>query len=105
MSAPTLHRDCLVGANPIIWSNDDFNELAGDVPLAELSARIADAFRAEWASARGDAPLTTIAIPHQQIGAEAARMLLEAIADDSRPARTVQLPLSLVVRGSTAPPG
>ncbi|HYD84187.1 MAG TPA: myo-inosose-2 dehydratase [Opitutus sp.] len=28
-----LHRDCLVGANPIIWSNDDFAELAGDVPL------------------------------------------------------------------------
>ena len=26
-------RDCLVGANPIIWSNDDFNDLAGDVPL------------------------------------------------------------------------
>src|SRR5215218_4564791 len=26
-------RDCLVGANPIISSNDDFNELAGDVPL------------------------------------------------------------------------
>ena len=26
-------RDCLVGANPIIWSNDDFNELAGDVPI------------------------------------------------------------------------
>jgi hypothetical protein len=24
----TLHPDCLVGANPIIWSNDDFNELA-----------------------------------------------------------------------------
>lgn len=35
MSIPPqlLHRDCLVGANPIIWSNDDFNELAGDVPL------------------------------------------------------------------------
>lgn len=28
-----LHPDCLVGANPIIWSNDDFAELAGDVPL------------------------------------------------------------------------
>jgi inosose dehydratase len=26
-------RDCRVGANPIIWSNDDFHELAGDVPL------------------------------------------------------------------------
>jgi inosose dehydratase len=29
-------RDCLVGANPIIWSNDDFNELAGDVPLETI---------------------------------------------------------------------
>lgn len=25
-----------VGANPIIWSNDDFNELNGDLPLDEL---------------------------------------------------------------------
>jgi LacI family transcriptional regulator len=49
-------------------------------------------------------PLTTIAIPHQQIGAEAARLLLDAIADPTRPARSVLLPLSLVVRGSTAPP-
>lgn len=29
----SLHPQCLVGANPIIWSNDDFHELAGDVPL------------------------------------------------------------------------
>jgi LacI family transcriptional regulator len=49
-------------------------------------------------------PLTTIAIPHQQTGAEAARPLLESIADPARPARSVLLPLSLVVRGSTAPP-
>ncbi len=49
-------------------------------------------------------PLTTIAIPHHQIGAEAARLLLDAIAEPKRPARSVQLPLSLVVRGSTAPP-
>ena len=47
-------------------------------------------------------PLTTVAIPHQQIGAEAARLLLDAIADRSRPARSVLLPLHLVVRGSTA---
>ena len=32
-ASPALLRDCLVGANPIIWSNDDFEELAGDVPL------------------------------------------------------------------------
>jgi LacI family transcriptional regulator len=49
-------------------------------------------------------PLTTVAIPHQQIGTEAARLLLDGIAEPTRPARSVLLPLSLVVRGSTAPP-
>jgi len=49
-------------------------------------------------------PLTTVAIPHQQIGAEAARLMLDTIADPTRPARSVRLPLSLVIRGSTAPP-
>ena len=49
-------------------------------------------------------PLTTVAIGHQQIGAEAARLLLDGIADPNRPARSVLLPVSLVVRGSTAPP-
>ncbi len=29
----SLHPACLVGANPIVWSNDDFPDLAGDVPL------------------------------------------------------------------------
>jgi len=32
--------DCLVGANPIIWSNDDFNDLAGDVPLDTILAEM-----------------------------------------------------------------
>ena len=32
-SSRPLLPHCLVGANPIIWSNDDFAELAGDVPL------------------------------------------------------------------------
>ena len=31
-----LHPSCLVAANPIIWSNDDFNELAGDFPLETI---------------------------------------------------------------------
>src|ERR687889_1319865 len=47
-------------------------------------------------------PLTTVRIPHHQIGVEAARMLLEAIDEPERPSRSVLLPLSLVVRGSTA---
>jgi LacI family transcriptional regulator len=49
-------------------------------------------------------PLTSIAIPHQQIGAGASHLLLDAIAEPHRPARSVLLPLALVVRGSTAPP-
>lgn len=36
-------RDCLVGANPIIWSNDDFHELAGDVPLDVILREMRDA--------------------------------------------------------------
>jgi LacI family transcriptional regulator len=48
-------------------------------------------------------PLTTIRIPHQAIGVEAAQMLLERLRDPDRHARSVVLPLSLVVRGSTAP--
>jgi len=49
-------------------------------------------------------PLTTIALPHYEIGAEAARMLLEVIDDPDRHARSVLLPTSLVVRQSTAAP-
>jgi inosose dehydratase len=35
-TAPVALRDCLVGANPIIWSNDDFHELAGELPLETI---------------------------------------------------------------------
>ena len=49
-------------------------------------------------------PLTSVAVPHQQVGVEAARMLLEAIREADRPSRSVLLPLSLAQRGSTAPP-
>ena len=48
-------------------------------------------------------PMTTIRIPHVEIGAEAARMLLEQIDDPTRHPRSVLLPVSLVVRGSTGP--
>lgn len=38
--------------------------------------------------------------------AEAARMLLDCIDEPERPARSLLLPVSLIVRGSTAsPPG
>lgn len=43
-AADSTHlRDCLVGANPIIWSNDDFDDLAGDVPLDHILAEMRQA--------------------------------------------------------------
>jgi LacI family transcriptional regulator len=47
-------------------------------------------------------PLTTVSVPHYDIGSEAARMLLDTIEEPDRHPRSVLLPLSLVVRQSTA---
>lgn len=49
-------------------------------------------------------PLTTVAVPHYDIGTEAARMLLDAINDPTRHSRSVLLPPSLIVRASTTGP-
>jgi LacI family transcriptional regulator len=49
-------------------------------------------------------PLTTIRIPHYEIGARAADLLLEQLRDpDVEPAQVLLEP-ELNVRGSTAPP-
>jgi LacI family transcriptional regulator len=49
-------------------------------------------------------PLTTVRIPHYEVGAEAAHLLLERLRAPSRSARSILLPLTLVNRKSTAPP-
>jgi LacI family transcriptional regulator len=49
-------------------------------------------------------PLTTIGVPHHELGAEAARMLLDRLDNPARPPRSLLLPVELVVRDSTAPP-
>ena len=49
-------------------------------------------------------PLTTVRVPHYEIGAAAAALLLESLADPGAEPRQVQLPSELVVRASTAPP-
>jgi len=48
-------------------------------------------------------PMTTIHIPHVEIGAEAGRLLLELLDDPTRHPRSLLLPVTLVVRGSTGP--
>ena len=49
-------------------------------------------------------PLTTIRIPHYQIGVKAAQLMLEALADGDAPSLTIRMTPTLVVRASTAPP-
>jgi LacI family transcriptional regulator len=49
-------------------------------------------------------PLTSVRVPHYEVGAEAARMLLDGLRDPNRHARSMLLPLSLVDRQSTAAP-
>jgi LacI family transcriptional regulator len=51
-----------------------------------------------------DPPLTTVRVPHYDVGAEAARLLLEILADPKRHPRSVLLPVNLVVRQSTGQP-
>ena len=48
-------------------------------------------------------PLTTVRVPMQEMGAEAARALLDAIETKTQEPVTVRLPVSLIVRGSTGP--
>jgi LacI family transcriptional regulator len=51
---------------------------------------------------RFDPPLTTLHIPHDELGVQAARLLLERIESPETPAKQLRLEPRLVVRGSTA---
>jgi LacI family transcriptional regulator len=49
-------------------------------------------------------PLSTVRVPHFQIGAEAAQMLLDRLGNPDLPTKSITLPGTLVLRESTAPP-
>jgi LacI family transcriptional regulator len=55
---------------------------------------------AEWFNP----PLSTVHLPHYEIGARAAELLLERLRDPAAPPEQVTLDAELVVRRSTAPP-
>lgn len=50
-------------------------------------------------------PLTTVHVPHYEIGAEAARMLLGRLDGSDSAVKSILLPVALIVRSSTAEPG
>jgi LacI family transcriptional regulator len=49
-------------------------------------------------------PLTTVRLPNRALGEEGAALLLDRMAGQATTAKTITLPVTLVVRGSTAPP-
>ncbi len=51
---------------------------------------------------RVNPPLTTVRIPHYELGVHAAELLLGRLRDPDTPVKVVHLPPQLVVRGSTA---
>lgn len=53
---------------------------------------------------RFDPPLTTLHIPLDDLGVQAAQLLLERIRQPDAPVKQVRLEPRIVVRGSTAPP-
>ena len=53
-------------------------------------------------AARFQPPLTTIHIPHYEIGQAAAQLMLERLRDGDSPPREIRLEPSLIVRDSTA---
>jgi LacI family transcriptional regulator len=68
----------------------------GDMSVVGFNdMRFADAF---------DPPLTTVRIPQYELGCTAAELLLAMLATPTETARTIRLPVSLVVRGSTGAP-
>jgi LacI family transcriptional regulator len=53
---------------------------------------------------RWSPPLTSVHIPHDEIGNQAAELLLEKIRNPQAPIRTVNILPELIVRGSTTSP-
>jgi LacI family transcriptional regulator len=56
----------------------------------------------DW-SVRVSPPLTTVRVPHHELGVAAGELLLERLADPGAPVRHEVLPVELVSRASTAP--
>lgn len=58
----------------------------------------------DW-SDRFDPPLTTVRVPHHELGVQAAALLLDRLAEPEETPKHLVLPVEMVVRGSSGPPG
>jgi LacI family transcriptional regulator len=100
--------DAAPGLTAIVAANDLLALGCYDV-LAERGLRCPDdvsvvGFNDMPFADRFDPPLTTVRIPHREIGACAADLLLERLADGEHEPRQILLEPTFAVRRSTAPP-
>lgn len=101
----------LFAANPeltAVLAGNDLIALGCYSALAELGRTVPDdvsvtGFNDMPFVDRQRPPLTTVRIPHYEIGREAARLLLERIGSPEAPAKSVVLPVELMARASTGP--
>ncbi|MEY9967997.1 LacI family transcriptional regulator [Streptacidiphilus sp. MAP12-16] len=101
----------LLGACPGITAIVAGNDLIALGALAELAAQGRSCprdvsvvgFNDMPFADRFQPPLTTVRVPHHEMGVQSAQLLLERLLEPQALPRTVLLPARLVVRGSTAP--
>ena len=95
-----LLAGCEVGANPIIWSNDDFPELAGD----RLAENMTPLGRAYYAASTLNCVPTSLSQPRgMALGAQAGESRLREIvcgAGFKGFRRAVDAPFNLVIEAT-----
>jgi len=92
-----------------IFASNDFSAFGVMEAVRDAGKRLPDdmsivGFDDIPQAAQVNPTLTTVRQPLEQMGRTAARMLLEIIGNEARPAARVELPTELIVRASTRPP-
>jgi LacI family transcriptional regulator len=98
-----IERDIRCSA---IVAGNDLIAVGAIQKLQELSVRVPQdisivGFNGMPFSDMFNPPLTTVAIPHKNLGEQAARLLLEEVGHPGGPKQKVLLTPTLLVRGST----
>ena len=103
----------LNGADPLpptaIFTTNDYSAMGAIDAIKDAGLRVPDdvsvvGFDDVPGSAQTHPALTTVRHPFHDLGAAAARLLLDLLAGRAEPGTVRELPSPLIVRASTAPP-
>lgn len=105
-------RELLEGPNPptAVFAANDYSAYGAIDAVKDAGLRVPDdvsvvGFDDVPASAQMHPALTTVRHPFHDLGVEAAKLLLDLLAGRAEPGTVRELPSTLIVRASTAPPG